>query len=990
MRTRGDMPRSPRRSSNRRRGLFLVGAALIVVVFGLSSSIAGFYTDYLWYDDLGVTTVFTTVLGAKSALVSIAFVAAFLLVYGNLLIAARLAPRGPRVGPEDEVVERFREAVGSHLDKIRVGTAVVIALLLAGGVRGHWQDFLLWRNRVPFGTKDPQFSRDIGFYVFDLPFRTYVVSWLITALIATAIFTTAAHYLNGGIRLQSVQHRGAAPAVKAHLSVLLVGVALAKAYGYWLERYELVFSTRGFGRGAFYTDVHAKLPALGLLTLISVAAGVLLLVNIQRRGFALPAVALGLWLFVSVLVGGIYPALIQQLKVKPAENRLEAPYIQRNIDATRAAFGLDDVEVRNVPYTEAPGAITPAVLEREAQTVRNIRLWDPNEAISRQTFEKLQALKEYYQVLDVDITRYELDGEPTQVVSAVRELQPDRLPQDNWVNRHLAYTHGYGAAIAPANSSTPEGFPAFTLRDLPPTPPLAEPRIYVGEQSSFGDYAIVGTKQAEIDFQKTDGSNETSSYKGDGGVELSSTLRRLAFALRFREVNVLISSYVTSDSRMLYVRSVKERVEKVAPFLTLDKDPYAVVIDGRIKWIVDAYTTSNRYPYAESVGGVPGGLDGVSYVRNSVKVIVDAYDGNVGLYVIDGTDPLIRSYQKTFPGLFKPKDALPAGLEAHFRYPEDLFTLQADLYGRYHIDKASEFFSATDRWSLSPNPGVRAVKNTTPSAAPAAPGGAPPTTSRSLASGSGGEHIPAAYQLQRMPGEANESFSILLPYVPFSQNKGKQQLTAYLSARSDPGEYGRLVLYRMPTGQQINGPSLIDSNIKSDTTISQEVSLLNQQGSEVLFGNILLVPIENSIIYVRPLYTEATDNKVPKLVRVIAVYGNRAVMKTTLKDALTALFGDAPATLEAGTDGTQPPAGQGPAPPPTAGGAAADVASLLAQADAAYTEAQAALRNGDLAGYQKKVNEAADLVKRAAAASGAASSSSTTAPATTTTTAASG
>jgi uncharacterized membrane protein (UPF0182 family) len=984
MRTSADMPRRPRRSANRRRVLFIGGAAAIIVVFGLSSSIAGFYTDYLWYSDLGVSTVFTTVLGAKSSLVAIFTALAFLLVYANLQIAARLAPKGPRLGPDDEVVERFREAAGVHIAKLRVAVAVLLALLLGSGVKGRWQDYLLWRNRVSFHTADPQFHKDVGFYIFDLPFRSFVVSWFIAALIATAIFTTVAHYLNGGIRLQSAQHRGAAPAVKAHLSVLLVGVALGKAYGYYLERFELVFSNRGFGRGAFYTDVNAKLPALGLLTLISLAAGVLLLVNIQRRGFALPAVALGMWLFVSILVGGVYPALIQQFKVKPAESRLEATYIQRNIDATRKAFGLDKVELKNFDYTDAPGAVNPAVLQREAQTIRNIRLWDPDHNISQQTFERLQSLKDYYQVLDVDIARYPIDGEPTQVVSAVRELQPEKLPQDNWVNRHLQYTHGYGAVIAPANSATKEGFPAFTLKDLPPNPPLAEPRIYVGEQNSAGDYAIVNTKQTEIDFQKADGSNETSSYQGRRGVGLSSTARRLAFALRFREINVMISSFVTPESKVLYVRSVKERVEKVAPFLTLDHDPYAVVLDGKIKWIVDGYTTSDRYPYAQSIGGVPGGLAGVSYVRNSVKIVVDAYDGSVDLYVIDPADPMVQAYKKAFPGLFKEKAQMPAGLEAQFRYPEDLFTLQADLYGRYHITDASQFFSATDRWNISPDPGVTAVSRA--ATTPAAPtGGATSNTvpTRRLSSGAS-NRIPAAYQLQKLPGDAKESFSILLPYVPFSKDNGRQQLTAFLSAHSDPGAYGRLVLYRM-TGQQINGPALIDSIIKSDTAISQEVSLLNQQGSEVLFGNVLLVPIDSSIIYIRPLYTQATENKLPKLVRVIAVYGNRAEMRNTLKDALTALFGDAPATLEQGPDG-------GPTTTPgtttSSPGLGSDVAALLAKADAAFTEAQAALTKGDLATYQKKVDEARDAVRQAKAAQ--AGGPTTTAPATTPTTAASG
>ena len=981
------------RSGNRRRTLLLVAAGAVVFLLLFSSGIAAFYTDYLWYDDLDVAQVFTGILRARLLLIFTFLATSFLLVWGNLRIAERLGPKGPRRGPEDEVVQRYREVVGEQTGKVRLAAAGVLAFLLAAGVGGRWEDFLLFRNKVGFGTKDPQFGRDVSFYVFDLPFRTFVVNWLLFALILTTLVTTAFHYLNGGIRLQVAQQRGATPQVKAHISVLLASIAFVKAYSYWLERFELVYSERGFAQGAFYTDVKARLPALGLLTLISVAAGVLLLANIYRRGFALPAVSIGLWLFVTVLVGSALPALTQQFKVKPAENRLETPYIQRNIDATRAAFGLTDIEVKSFEYTEAAGALTGQTLQDDAATIRNIRLWDPNKELARVTWQQQQSFRPYYQVLDVDVDRYELNGQATQTVVATRELQPGQLPQDNWVNRHLAYTHGYGAIIAPANAVTPDGFPAYTLKDLPPagTPALDQPRIYVGEQGDVAganDYAIVGTKQPEIDFQRPDGSDETSSYAGRSGVELGSSLRRLAFAVRYRELNVVTSPLITSESKVLYVRGVKERVRKMAPFLTLDDDPYPVVTaDNKIVWIVDAYTTTSRYPYSQSVNA-GGNLEGVNYVRNSVKAAVDAYDGTVTLYAIDGKDPMLKAYSKTFPGLFTDPATLrgPAvqryeSLREHFRYPEDLFRLQANHLGRYHITNPTEFFSATDRWNVSPDPGVQATseRSTNSTRAPSAPAaGQGGLGLRSLSSGQDGR-IPPTYQLQKFPGESQERFVLTVPFVPFDREDKRLQLTAFLTARSDPGEYGKLILFRTPSGQQINGPSLVASTIEANTEISSQISLLNTQGSSVLFGNILLVPIDKSIVYVRPLYVRAERNPVPKLVKVIAVYGNRAIMRDTLGKALEDLFPGAPSTLEQGT-GPAPPGGSPPGSSSPGETSGATLTDLVAGADAAFVAAQAALVRGDLAEYQRKVNEASGLVRQATERAASAAPAAGTSP----------
>jgi len=992
--------RSGGHSGNRRRNVLLAAAAAVVFLLLFGSGIAGFYTDYLWYRDLGVTQVFTRVLRARFLLFAVFLGAAFLLLWGNLRIGERLGPRGSRRGAEDEAVQRYREAVGVHAGKVRLAVASVFALLLAAGVGGRWEDFLLFRNQVPFGTKDPQFHRDASFYVFDLPFRTFVVNWLLFALILTTLVTTVFHYLNGGIRLQVAQQRGATPQVKAHISVLLASIAFVKAYSYWLERFELLYSRRGFAQGAFYTDVKARLPALGLLTLISVAAGVLLLANIYRRGFALPAVSVGLWLLVTVLVGSAIPALTQQFKVKPAENRLEKPYIQRNIDATRAAFGLTNVELRDFNYTEAPGAITGQSLQDDASTIRNIRLWDPNKALAGATWQQQQSFRPYYQVIDTDVDRYQMAGQatPTQVVLATRELKSDALPQDNWVNQHLAYTHGFGAIVAPANATTTDGFPSYTLKDLPPVGepslgPGGEPRIFVGEQGDVGsadDYAIVKTKQMEIDYQNAKGEDVTSSYDGRTGVKVGSALRRLAFAIRYREINILTSPLITKDSKVLYIRGVKERVRKVAPFLTLDQDPYPVVTpDKRIVWVVDAYTTSTRYPYSQSVS-TNGSLAGVNYVRNSVKAVVDAYDGTVTLYAIDAKDPLLKAYSKVFPGLLTYPDKLTGAalkqyrdVQPHFRYPEDVFRLQANLLSRYHITLPTDFFSATDRWNVSPDPGVQVSGGGSSGSTPGtvAPAAGPNALGlRSLSSGQDGR-IPPTYQLQKLPGESRERFVLTVPFVPYDRDDKRLQLSAFLTARSDPDEYGKLVLYRMQAGQPINGPSLVASNIEADTTISSQISLLNTQGSSVLFGNILLVPIDKSIVYIRPLYVQAAKNPLPKLVRVIAVYGTRAVMKNTLQEALTELFPGAPSTLEQNT-GTSTPGGTSPPTSTPPGGttvtAPPGLANLIARADAAFADAQAALQKGDLAGYQAKVNEARDLIAQAGKTSGASTGTTTT------------
>ncbi len=989
MRIPVDLPRRRRsRRPGRRRVWFLVAAAVIVVLVTSLRGIAGFYTDYLWFKDLGFQRVFTGILGAKLLLFFTALVIVAVAVWLNLFIADRLAPevRGP--GPEDEIVTRYREAVGSHSGKVRLVVAAVFAFLTAGGVTSHWNDLLLFEHGARFGTADPQFHKDIGFYVFKLPFYTFLLNWLLLAVVITTIVTIGAHYLNGGIRLQSPTQRGASPQVKAHLSVLLAVIALMKAVGYYLQRFELNFSTRGFKEGAFYTDVHAKLPVLTLLMLISVAAAVLLLVNIQRRGWALPAIAVGLWVFVALIIGGLYPAFIQKFRVDPAKAKLEARYIDRNIGATRAAYKIG-ASVSRQDFTAAT-TLAAGDLQDDASTVRNIRLWDPDPNITRKTFANQQSIRDYYTVRDVDVDRYTLASDPTQVVAAVRELDPTKIPDNSWVNRHLTYTHGYSDIVAPANAANDQGFPDYTTKDLPPTgqPVPVRQSAYFGEGGGPGDYAIVNTRQPEIDYQNPQGGNQTSSYAGDRGVALNSTVRRAAFALRFGSINPLISSYISPTSRALYIRNIRDRAHKVAPFLKLDADPYPAVADGQLLWIVDAYTTTSRYPYSQSAqsGGLTDSdLQGGSfnYVRNSVKVTINAYDGTTTLYVSDPSDPIIRAYQRIFPGLLVPMSKASPALLGHFRYPEDIFKVQALQYADYHIDGAQNFFTGADAWNVAKDPGIVVRNGTTPTSLAQVPVGPQITVVSQTANG----RIPPTYQQVRLPGDSQDTFALLQPFTPRSANDSQPLLTAFLTARSNPDDYGRMTAYRIPSGQSINGPAFVDSIINTDTSISQQLSLLNAQGSQVLFGNVVLVPIKNSILYVRPLYVQGSDpnNQIPRLERVIVVYGSQAKMEPTLQQALTDFFGSAPATRE--QQGGAPPGGTTTTPTtptvptvptipgtpgasPPAGGQAAAVdaqtAQLIAQANTDLLAAQAALGKGDLAGYQSNVSAAAGLLQQAA------------------------
>jgi hypothetical protein len=902
----------------------------------------------------------------------------FLLVLGNLIIADRLQPRFRPAGPEEELVERYRQFIGPYAGRVRLAVAVFLAVVAASGLTSQWNAWILFRHRVPFGgAGDPQFGADIGFYVFTLPFLRFIFEWTFAALVIVLLVTAVAHYLNGGIRVQGPLQR-VTPQVKAHLSVILGAMALLKAFGYWLQRFELNFSSRGAVQGASFTDVKAELPALNMLIVISIAAALLFFVNRWLKGWVLPIIAVGLWSFVSVVIGGIYPTVIQKASVEPNELQKESKYIQRNINATRAGFGLDKVVVKDFGYKEGLDA---AAIRSNEGTISDVRLWDPD--VLQQTYTELQQVRPQYTFGDVDIDRYQIDGKTHQVVLSAREINLDKLPSQTWQNRHLVYTHGYGIVASPSNGVTKEGAPSFLVKDIPPNSTqleVTQPAIYYGEK--LPGYAFVKTTQKEFDYPR-EGSDATTTYAGKGGVKVGNIFRRAALFLRFGDLKILISSQITPNSKALYLRDIRDRVRKAAPFLKFDADPYPVLLNGRVLWVIDAYTVTDRYPYAQAYSPAAGRLTPgsglqtrLNYVRNSVKATIDAYDGTVKFYVYDdltNPDPIVKAYRKAFPKLFTDRSQMPAGLVDHLRYPEDMFRVQSDRFADYHVTDPTTFYQNSRQWAVAQDPGSGVLSSSQTTAPPT------PQPGRPLAATPSRRTRMAPYYLQmRLPGQPKEGFLILQPFVPVGT--GDQELTnlsSFMVAKSDPGEYGRLEAYTMPVGSVVPGPDQINAIINSTPEFSRQRTLLDARGSELVQGSLLVIPVEQSLLYVRPLYIEGTgDTKLPEFKFLVAVYGNKAVIGDSLPAALAQLFpdlGQPPPTIE-----------NGPTPP--GGAATGDVGSLLQQAETAYNDAQTALKSGDLSAYQKAVDKMADLIRQSRTAV-APTTSTTSAPGATTTTA---
>jgi hypothetical protein len=989
----------------RRLGIrgWLIAAAIIVIVLLLSArGLARFYTDYLWFKEVHFQRTWQRLIEAKAFPALIFSVLFLVLLFVDLIVADRLAPVARTSGPEDEIIERYRGVVEPYAGRIRFGVAAFFAIVMGSGVSSEWRDWILFSHATNFGVKDPQFHRDIGFYVFKLPFLEFIAGWTFAALLVILIVTLVFHYLNGGIRLQTPFQR-VTPQVKVHISVILALMALTKTVQYYLARFGLTLSHRGVVDGATYTDVHAQLPALTLLMFISVAAAVLFILNIFRRGWVFPIIAVGLWGFISIVVGTIYPAIIQRFVVQPNEYAREQSYIQRNIASTRAAFKLDTIQTK--PFNYATD-LTSAQVNQPAnhQTLTNARLWDPDPL--SQVLTSTEEFQPFYAFSNVDVDRYNVDGKVTETLSGVRELNSAQLPSSTWTNKHLVYTHGYGIDTATANAHNQDQ-PSYLLQDIPPTGKLSlnQPDVYFGE--GFSGYSVVDSKVAE---QEANGetSTSTTSYSGSGGVNIGSFTRRLAFALRFGDFNLIYSGQITGQSRLLYLRDIQERVKTAAPFLQWDSDPYAVNLNGRIVWVLDGYTTTNEYPYSQSINpNVPNGSGlntTFNYVRNSVKATVDAYDGTIHFYIVDPSDPIIRTYQKAFPDLFVPASSMPQGLQAHLRYPQDIFDAQTQQYALYHMTNPLQFFQKAALWDVAPSPDVSDAAATAGTVAPV--GGNNGGRSSTL-SGSGNP-IDPLYLMMQLPGATSQQFVLERPFVPISKDN---QLSSFLIAGNDPGpsgtpgSYGQLTLYEVPDQSLAPSPARAASLIEADPNISKIFSLLDQHGSTVLRGAAQLIPIDDSIFYVRPIYVEGTTSSqpLPRWNYVAVTYGENAVLDTSVTDAVDNLLaGTIPAAetsvLNGGTgnSGTTTPIttpttststpSTTPITPPHKG---ETVAQLLAQAEQLTIKSNQDLAAQNLAGYAQDIKEQQILIAQAnqLALSGAPPPTSSGPTSTTTTTA---
>lgn len=975
-----ELQREMQRKRLSRRPLFVLIIVIAATVLS-AGGVARFYTDLLWYREIGFTQFFVQKLWLQVVAVAAGWAIASAFLWVNLRLAAQGRPpyalSGLRErGVLDELRLRYREFLEPYKNVV-VGIAAVLAgVILAAGLRDLYPEIIFFVNAQDFGIADPVFNRDAGFYVFRVPLLSRGTEYFWVLLIITLLLCAAFYVLNGSIDPSAVIGERITKRAKVHLSILLAGLALLQAGRYFFDRFDLLNSDRGVVSGASATDINATLPAYNLLIAISMVVAAVLIVNVFRRGWALPVASVGIWILVQFLGVEVFPSLYQRLSVQPQEFVREEEYIRRNIEFTRYAYALSDIGVER--YFPSQNLTFERISSEGLDA--SLRVWDSE--VTEDVFNQLQALRAYYSFTDVDVDRYQFDGSTRAVMIATREIDRSQLPSQTWVNRHLQFTHGYGVVVSGADVAAEDGRPRFYMQDLPPKTmggpaggseelTITVPQIYYGDRPStaLGEYVIVKTTQPEFDFPRGDAPEVTFQYDGGGGIPLSNGLRRLAFALRFGDLNPLISRQITPESRLIFRTDVQERVNEAFPFLILDYDPYPVIVDGRVKWIQDAYTFTTRFPYSQKLDAarVDRGPEIVTerlprnstfrlvpdtnYVRNSVKAVVDAYDGTVDLYVVDDNDPVVRALRRGFPSLFRDGSEMPESLRRHLRYPEELFRIQANMFRIYHVTDARLFYNQEDKWQVP---------------------------ERTVRTGQGQQKLPLEpyYTILKDPRDGRDSFFIIQPFTP----QGRPNLLGFILANSDPDRYGEMIAYALPPDRLTDGPEQVTARINQDPEISQELTLLDQRGSRVLFGNLLTLPVAGDLLYLQPVFLVPEDTALPTLQRVIVVYKDRAVMRgcvaAALRDALSPMDRETacvqgPATgIAAGEapvearEGIETGRANEQAPP------AVTSRDALANAARAYDEAQAALRRGDLAEYQRKVDEMKRWIDEARASSG--------------------
>ncbi len=874
----------------------------------------------------------------------------------------------------------------------RIVVAVVIGMLFAAPAIGHWQEWLMFRNSKAFGISDPQFHHDIGFYLFKLPFITFLLDWLFAALIVITLLTVATHVLNGGIVVQPPRPK-VRNSAKAHIAVLLAALALVKAGDYWVQRYELTAENRSnIVRGATYAEVNAHLPAIVLLGLIAVLTACLFLATLKTGSWRLPVTASALWAVMALVGGIIYPAVVQALVVNPNQRDREAPYIERNVLATRHALGIDQVEQVNIPI----GELSTTDVENSTASLQNVRLLKADaDMVTR--YRSDQGLRAGLTINDIDIDRYTTDGREQQVVIGARELDLNTVANKTWQGKHLISTHGCGLVLAPAGQADTNGRPVYSDATL------ARPELYFSDDIS--GYAIVNT---EVKEETCPDQADPGPYSGTGGVKLDSAVKRLAFALDYLDYNLIGSSAVNDGSRLISTRRVQDRVHALAPFVHFDADPYPVALNGSVVWVVDGYTTSDLYPYGENgdrnqLTGTSGLDSPFNYIRNSVKAVVDAYNGTVTFYAVDNVDPVLKVWESAFPGLFKPESDMPAGLVDHLRYPEELFRIQTAAYSKYQLPP-NQFFDRIGAWSVAQAPPNQAQPTATPTV-----GVAPVTDANNQQQAFSDESSSARfvpyYSMFQAPGQTTSTFELYRPFVQFSTNDDRRELQAFMTASSDPATYGRLVAYTV-TNDLPNGPLQVANTMAQDPLISQQVTLIDQRGSQVVLGDMQMVPVAGGIVWIRPMFSEPQGGGQPLMKFVLASYNGSATFGESIGEALSKLFtgynvdlgdrvdtdGNVPGSgtdQGSGTDtsGTTPsttgPATTAPSTGGTGGTGADTPEELLSEANRLFGEADTALKNGDLGGYQTKVQQARQLVQQAFDVMQASTTSSTPSDATT-------